>query len=259
MRLPIYQIDAFTTRRFSGNPAAVVVLDAWLPDTVLQAIAAENNLAETAFVVPQAEASPLRWFTPTVEVDLCGHATLATAAVLFGEHFPGKSRLVFETASGLLVAVRDGDRIALDFPARPPVPAPVTEALVAVLGRPPEDVVLARDLVAVLATEGHVRDFHPDIAGIAALNTFSLVITAKGVDADFVSRFFAPNAGIPEDPVTGSSHCTLVPYWAARLGKTMLFARQLSPRGGELYCQLIGDRVSMSGHSVEYLRGTITI
>ena len=259
MKLPIHQLDAFTGRLFGGNPAAVVLLDSWLPDAVLQAIAAENNLAETAFVLPGAEASELRWFTPAVEVDLCGHATLAAAHVLFHRGSGSGRRLVFRTRSGELAVDREDDGLlALDFPSRPGRAEPVGDDLVAALGARPREVRRARDLLAVFDSEAQVRDLRPDAAKVAALDAFAVIVTAPGDDVDFVSRFFAPAAGVPEDPVTGSSHCTLVPYWAERLGKTALVARQLSARGGELRCQLRGDRVRIAGRVVEYLRGEIT-
>jgi len=257
--LPVYQIDAFTNRLFSGNPAAVVTLDAWLPDEVMQAIAAENNLAETAFVLRREQHAPLRWFTPTMEVDLCGHATLATAFVLFEYHYPGASEVSFETRSGVLKVGRNADRLTLDFPARPGTPVAVSDALIDALGARPLEARMARDLMAVLDSEAVVRDLRPDFGRIAGLDTFAVMVTAPGDDVDFVSRFFAPRAGIPEDPVTGSAHCTLAPYWADRLGRTTLTARQVSSRGGELECELKGDRVLISGRCVEYLRGEIRV
>jgi predicted PhzF superfamily epimerase YddE/YHI9 len=259
MKLPLYQVDAFTSRLFGGNPAAVVPLDDWLPDDVLAAIAAENNLSETAFVLPGANPAPLRWFTPAVEVDLCGHATLATAHVLFGHTYPGLDRLTFSTRSGELAVRRDGELLSMDFPSRPANEVAVTDSMVNALGRRPNAAFRARDLMAVFDTESDVRDLQPDFQRIAALDAFAVIVTARGDDVDFVSRFFAPAKGIAEDPVTGSAHCTLIPYWAARLGKTEFTARQLSRRGGELYCKLRGDRVDIAGRAVEYLRGEITI
>ena len=257
MKLPLYQIDAFTTRLFGGNPAAVVLLDAWLPDRVLADIAAENNLAETAFVIPRADVSPLRWFTPAVEVDLCGHATLAAADVLFRYRFPSLARLAFSTRSGELVVTREGRLLKMDFPARPGQPVAVTDALAAALGAQPLEAYLARDLLAIFGSESDVRSLRPDFARVAALDAFAVIVSAPGDTVDFVSRFFAPGAGIPEDPVTGSSHCTLTPYWAARLNKNKLMAKQLSARGGDLLCELRGERVVIAGEAVEYLRGEI--
>jgi predicted PhzF superfamily epimerase YddE/YHI9 len=257
MKLPLYQVDAFTQRLFGGNPAAVVLLDAWLPDSVLAAIAAENNLAETAFVIPRSDVSPLRWFTPTLEVDLCGHATLAAADVLFRYRFASLARLVFSTRSGELAVTREGTLLKMDFPARPGRPIGVTDTLVAALGARPREAHLARDLLAIFDTESEIRALRPDFARIASLDAFAVIVSAPGDTVDFVSRFFAPGAGVPEDPVTGSSHCTLAPYWAARLGKDQLTAKQLSARGGDLLCELSGDRVVIAGHAVEYLRGEI--
>jgi predicted PhzF superfamily epimerase YddE/YHI9 len=259
MNLPIYQVDAFTDRVFGGNPAAVVVLDEWLDDQTLQAIAAENNLAETAFVIPDANGSRLRWFTPLVEVDLCGHATLATAHVLFQEYFPEEFHLRFETKSGSLAVHRKGALLFLDFPSRPGKALAIDDTLIEALGTPPESAFLARDLMVVLESEAQVKAFSPDLPAIQRLDAFALIITAPGDEVDFVSRFFAPRAGIPEDPVTGSAHCTLIPYWANRLGKTQLMARQISSRGGELHCELQGDRVLIGGKVVEYMRGEIRV
>jgi len=257
MKLPLYQVDAFTRRLFGGNPAAVVLLDAWLADSVLAAIAAENNLAETAFVIPRPDVSPLRWFTPTVEMDLCGHATLAAADVLFRYRFASLERLVFSTRSGELAVTRDGALLKMDFPARPGKPIAVTDALISALGARPREAHMARDLLAIFDSESEVRSLHPDFQRIASLDAMAVIVSAPGDTVDFVSRFFAPGAGVPEDPVTGSSHCTLVPYWAARLAKDKLSAQQVSLRGGDLLCELRGDRVVIAGHAVEYLRGEI--
>jgi PhzF family phenazine biosynthesis protein len=244
---------------FGGNPAAVVLLESWLPDSVLASIAAENNLAETAFVIPGSNEVPLRWFTPTVEVDLCGHATLAAADVLFQHVTPSVDQVTFATRSGNIVVTREAECLTLDFPARPGVSVEVSEELVAALGARPREVFRARDILAILDCESDVQSLRPDFARIAALDAFAVIVSAPGESVDFVSRFFAPGAGIPEDPVTGSAHCTLVPYWAARLGKATLTAKQLSARGGELACRLSGDRVFMSGSTVEYMRGEIDV
>jgi PhzF family phenazine biosynthesis protein len=259
MKLPIYQVDAFTDRLFAGNPAAVVLLDEWLPVSTLAAIASENNLAETAFVIPHSEVMPLRWFTPTVEVDLCGHATLAAAHVLFRHLLPSAERLVFATRSGNLTVTRAGEMLTLDFPTRPGTPLPITEALVCALGVKPVEALAARDWMIILESESQVQHFQPNFSRIATLDTFAVIVTAPGEQVDYVYRFFAPRQGIPEDPVTGSANCTLVPYWAARLGKWQLAAKQLSMRGGDLYCALQGDRVAIAGYAVEYLRGEITV
>jgi PhzF family phenazine biosynthesis protein len=259
LKLPLYQVDAFTDRLFGGNPAAVVVLEQWLPDDVLASIAAENNLAETAYVILNADPMPLRWFTPKVEVDLCGHATLATADVLFRHRYPERESLSFQTRSGRLTVSRKGELLSMDFPSRPGKPIESSDEVAAGLGRRPQETYLARDLMAVYERESDVRELEPDLERIWAIDAFAIIVTAPGTEVDFVSRFFSPRAGIPEDPVTGSSHCTLIPYWAKRLGKTKLVARQLSRRGGELHCELRGDRVEIAGRAVEYLRGEITI
>jgi PhzF family phenazine biosynthesis protein len=260
MKIPIYQIDAFTLGPFSGNPAAVCPLDAWLDDASMQNIAAENNLAETAFVVARDDGYNLRWFTPTVEVDLCGHATLAAGYVVLNHLQPELNSVSFETISGELIVTRDGERLSMDFPARPPTPISVSEALSDALGQAPSEVHLSRDILAVYDNEASVRSLSPDQTKLLALEEgFGVIVTAKGDTVDFVSRFFVPKGGIAEDPVTGSAHCTLVPFWAKRLGRSELVAHQVSPRGGELHCELRGDRVIMSGQCVLFLTGSIHI
>jgi predicted PhzF superfamily epimerase YddE/YHI9 len=258
VRIPIHQVDAFAPRVFAGNPAAVCPLAAWLEDGVLQAIAAENNLSETAFVVRDGGGLAIRWFTPATEVDLCGHATLAAAHVLFAAE-PGRGELRFSSQSGELRVRRDGEMLQLDFPSRPPAPVPADPALYAALGAAPRELLTARDRLALYGSETEVRALRPDFAKLAALDLFGVIATAAGTDCDFVSRYFAPGEGVPEDPVTGSAHCTLAPFWAARLGKTSLRARQVSRRGGELHCELSGDRVLISGRAVTYLEGFIEI
>jgi PhzF family phenazine biosynthesis protein len=260
MRVSIYQVDAFTSRRFHGNPAAICPLEEWLPDATLQSIAAENNLAETAYFVRRDEGVyQLRWFTPEVEVDLCGHATLASAFVLFERLGFTGDRIGFDTRSGRLWVTREGPRLALDFPARPPEPCSVHAGLLEALGGSPLQVLAARDYVVVYKTADEVRALKPDMAALCGIDRFAVIVTAPGSDCDFVSRFFAPAKGVPEDPVTGSAHCTLIPYWASRLGRNTLFARQVSKRGGELYCELQGDRVRIAGEGVLYLEGTIEV
>jgi PhzF family phenazine biosynthesis protein len=260
MNVPIYQVDAFASKLFAGNPAAICPLDHWLPDATLQAIASENNLAETAFYVVKDGNYHLRWFTPGFEIDLCGHATLATAHVVMELRREVANGLVaFETKSGELIVTRDGDLYALDFPARPPAEVANGEKLIEALGATPKFILAARDYFSVFETEAEVRAVKPNMDRLAALDKFGTIVTAPGTDCDFVSRFFAPAAGVPEDPVTGSAHCTLIPYWSARLGKTKLFARQVSPRGGELWCEHRGDRVTMAGRAVKYLEGTIVV
>ncbi len=258
MKIPIYQVDAFTLGPFSGNPAAVCSLDAWLDDATMQNIAAENNLAETAFIVAREEGYDLRWFTPTIEVDLCGHATLAAGYVVLNHLQPDLDSVSFETLSGTLIVTRDGERLSMDFPARAPTPVPVSKVLSEALGQAPSEVHLSRDILAVYDDEACVRSLSPDQARLLALDEgLGVIVTAKGDTVDFVSRFFVPKGGIAEDPVTGSAHCTLVPYWAERLGKSQLIAHQVSPRGGELHCEHRGDRVIMSGQCVLFLTGSI--
>ncbi len=257
MKLPYYEVSAFTTNPFGGNPAGVCLLEAWLPDTILQGIAANNNLAETAFLVPRGDDFELRWFTPIVEMDLCGHATLAAASVLFNERSLRGAEVGFHSRSGLLKVSRDNDLLTLDFPSRPPASGAVTEALIRGLGARPKEVFKARDYLAVFASEAEVRALNPDFATLKTLDCLGIIATAPGNDCDFVSRFFAPGAGVDEDPVTGSAHCTLIPFWAGRLGKTKFFARQVSQRRGDLFCELVGDRVRIGGRATLYLRGEI--
>jgi PhzF family phenazine biosynthesis protein len=261
MRIPLYQIDAFADGPFTGNPAAVCPLDAWLPAEVMQAIAAENNLAETAFFVPEGSGYRLRWFTPSVEVDLCGHATLASAFVVFHYLASGRERVTFQTEkAGKLTVGRDGEDLVLDFPTMPPLACPMSEAVAAALGKRPVALLAARDYLAVYERADEIASLSPNFAALAALDRFAMIVTAPGIEGvDFVSRFFAPARGVPEDPVTGSAHCTLIPYWAERLGKSRLEARQLSRRGGRLSCGQHGDRVTIAGRAVLYLEGTITI
>jgi PhzF family phenazine biosynthesis protein len=259
MRLPVYQVDAFASRVFTGNPAAVMPLETWLPDATLQAIAAENNLSETAFVVREGEGWRLRWFTPGVEVALCGHATLATALVLRDRLKLWRDRIAFETKSGTLVVSEDGERLALDFPSQPPKPVPAPAGLDAALGVKPVEVLQEIDLVCVLETAREVRELKPDTRALARIDARGIIVTAPGDDCDFVSRFFAPRVGVDEDPVTGSAHCKLIPYWSKRLGKRELFARQVSARGGELWCVDRGERVTIAGRGVMFLEGTIEI
>jgi len=263
MELPIHQVDAFTGKLFGGNPAAVVLLDEELSEATMQSIAAENNLAETAFVVKGGRELGLRWFTPTVEMDLCGHATLASAHVLFRHGYARRSPITFRYGGGALSVAQEGDLLAMDFPSRPPEPdspgSPMAVALTAALGAAPQQVLRARDLMAVFETQQQIEALRPDFAALLRINSIGVIVTAPGKEVDFVSRFFAPRVGVPEDPVTGSAHCTLVPYWSRRLGCKTLHALQVSPRGGELFLADQDDRVSIAGRAVEYLRGTITI
>jgi PhzF family phenazine biosynthesis protein len=265
MPLPLYWIDAFTDRVFSGNPAAVVPLADWLPAEKMQQIAFENGLAETAFFVRTGvDRFHLRWFTPVIEVELCGHATLATAFTLFTELGQSGKSITFDSLSGPLQATRLPDGlIELNFPARPAAPLPpgrLPATLLAALRSSPREIHQVKDsarFLAIYDDAALVRSLAPDFNVLAQLGDTRVIASAPGLDCDFVSRFFAPGAGIPEDPVTGSAHSTLVPYWAARLGKSKLHARQISARGGELYCELKGERVHMAGRCACYLRGSI--
>jgi PhzF family phenazine biosynthesis protein len=261
MRTRLFQIDAFTTRRFAGNPAAVMPMDSFLSDALLQAIAAENNLAETAFLVPEGNDYRLRWFTPTTEVPLCGHATLASAAVVMERLEPGRSRVVFHSASGPLTVDRVDTRYVMDFPVRRSEPVSTPPGLADALDVAPIEV-LVNDFnyMALLESAQIVRALAPDIAALARLDRDGVIVTAAGDGAyDFVSRYFAPAKGIPEDPVTGGAHCMLVPYWAKRLGKTTFRAYQASRRGGEIICRLAGERVELEGSCVFYLEGEVDI
>ena len=257
----LWQIDAFADRVFAGNPAAVVPLDTWPADALLQDIAAENNLAETAFFVPEGDGFHLRWFTPTVEMDLCGHATLASAWLLFNVLHPGRRHVAFRTLSGALTVTSDGDWLMLDFPARPAVPTTAPAELVAALGGvPPREALKANFWLLVYADAATVRGMQPDFGALARVPPGCVIVTAPGEHGhDFVSRFFAPGVGIDEDPVTGGAHCTLVPYWAARLGRSDLMAFQASRRGGVLRCTAAGDRVRMAGTARLYLEGMIHV
>jgi len=259
MRLPLYQVDAFSKRRFAGNPAAICPLPKWLPDQTLLDIAAENNLAETAYFVAEPDGYRLRWFTPAVEVDLCGHATLAAAVVLMDCLGFGGDQVTFHSRSGPLTVARSGEIYTLDFPSRPGVSQPVSTELTEAIGATPQFVLAARDTMCVFESAAAVHALRPNMAALKALEPFGFIATAPGDDCDFVSRFFAPKQGINEDPVTGSAHCTLTPYWAARLGKSNLFARQISSRGGELWCEDRGGRVRIGGHGALYLTGFIEI
>lgn len=260
--IPIYQVDAFSESVFGGNPAAVCPLETWLDDDTMQRVAAENNLSETAFLVRREDGDfDLRWFTPVVEVDLCGHATLASGRVVLEHLEPGRETVSFHTRSGRLRVATEGDRLVLDLPARPPRPTatPTLDDLAEALGARPVEVVAARDAIAIFETQADVASLVPDMARVAALDAFAVAATAPGDEFDFVSRFFAPARGVAEDPVTGSAHASLVPFWAGRLGKRSLVARQISARGGTLWCRLEGERVVLAGHSALYLEGRIRV
>jgi PhzF family phenazine biosynthesis protein len=257
MRVPLYQLDAFADRRFTGNPAAVMILPQFADDAALQALAAENNVSETAFLVRDGEDWRLRWFTPAVEVPLCGHATLASAAVVMERLQPGREAVVFHTASGPLRVERRGAGYAMDFPMRHLAPVATPPALPAALGVEPVEVMAdAGNYTALLDSARTVRELAPDFAALARLDKTGIVVTAAG-DAgyDFVSRYFAPRKGVAEDPVTGGAHCGLAPFWAARLGRTQFRAWQASKRGGEVVCRLLGERVELQGRCVFYLEG----
>ena len=258
----IVQVDAFTQNVFGGNSAAVVILDEWLEDTLLQKIALENNLSETVYVKPDNDSYSIRWFTPQIEVDLCGHATLAAAYVMFKDGMVDGQQINFISQSGDLQVNINNDVLFLNFPARMPEAIPHKNDLLRYLGVTAKDVVgmfQSRDTVVVLHEEKQVAEITPDYAGLALLETFAVCVTAPGVDCDFVSRFFAPKAGINEDPVTGSAHCSLIPYWATRLNKNLLSAKQISSRVGELFCEYLGERVLIGGHCREYMRGQFCI
>ena len=262
MYLPVFHVDAFTAKPFGGNPAAVCPLANWLDDNLLRAVASENNLSETAYLVPRGDHYDLRWFTPRCEVKLCGHATLASALVILQILAPESNSVRFETrSSGALTVSGDGDLLAMDFPANAPwacanPPSPLIEGL----GSAPAVVMQVEDnYFAVFEREDDVKRIRPDLRVLEKLHPAGVAITAPGEDSDFVSRYFAPSYGIPEDPVTGSTHCSLAPYWGERLGKTSLHARQISERGGELWCELKGDRVIIKGNAVLTLRGELTI
>jgi PhzF family phenazine biosynthesis protein len=262
MRIPLYQVDAFTGRLFAGNPAAVCPLTEWLPDATMQAIAAENNLAETAFFVPQGEGYLLRWFTPTVEVELCGHATLASGYVVTHILTPEKRSARFDTLkAGPLEVTRESDMLAMDFPAWPPETQLADPRLLAALGKAPRQSFVARGRnMFVYERAEDVAALRPDFAAMRRVPGADAIVTAPGDGGiDFVSRYFAPSHGVDEDPATGSSHCVLTPYWADRLGKHRLRAQQISARVGDLICTLRGDRITLGGHAVLYLEGTITV
>lgn len=255
-----YVVDAFAEEVFKGNPAGVCLLDGWISDDTMQNIAAENNLAETAFLVKNGEDYDLRWFTPECEIDLCGHATLGSAFVLMNTTEKEKDKIVFHSQSGILTVKREKDQYFLDFPSRKPAPVDIPEHLADVLGAEILGAFRSRDLLVLMKDEGTVKNLTPNFERLKAFESyFGIVATAKGTSCDFVSRYFAPNAGIPEDPVTGSSHCTLIPFWSERLNKTEMAAKQLSKRGGSLYCKDCGDRVEIGGTAKLYLTGEINL
>lgn len=256
-KIPVFVVDAFAQRPFEGNPAAICPLEEWLPDELMQSIAAENNLSETAFIVATTDAYEIRWFTPMIEVDLCGHATLAAAHVLARHLGYGETTMRFDSRSGQLFVSVTGGLLILDLPARPPQPCDLPPQMEKALGARPVEVLKARDYLAVFESEQEVRDLAPDFVLLSELACLGTIVTAKGNECDFVSRFFAPRAGIDEDPVTGSAYCTLIPYWAEKLQQPRLYSHQVSRRGGELFCQNIGESVKVGGHAVTFMRGMI--
>lgn len=260
MTIPYYEVLAFTDRLFAGNPAGVCILEEWLPDQLLQKIAAENNMAETAFLIDRGSFYDIRWMTPTVEMDLCGHATLASAHVLFQHLGRSEESVTFQSHSGGELRVdRRENRLVLDFPSRPAEACEASAKLAEGLRAKPSKVFKGRDYLAVFEREADIAALSPDFEIVVELEANGVVVTAPGDSCDFVSRYFAPQVGVPEDPVTGSVHCALVPYWSKCLGKTTLHARQLSQRGGELFCEDRGARVGIGGNAVTYVEGTLRI
>jgi len=262
-----YVVDVFTEKTFSGNPAGICLLDEWQPDEVMQSIAMENNLSETAFLVKRGDHYDLRWFTPALEIDLCGHATMASGFILFNFVETSTSRISFHTQSGILVVEKDGDMLRMDLPSRPATKAPKYTSIGVALGTEQYEVFDSADILVVLDSEETVKQMQPNFEVLKNVkeeankpdDSFGVIITAPGSDCDFVSRYFAPNAGVDEDPVTGRAHCVLTPYWSKRLNKTSMSARQLSKRGGYILCEDAGDRVKLGGKAVLYLEGTIII
>lgn len=262
MKLEIFQVDAFTSKPFGGNPAAVVPLAEWLPDETMLNIAVENNLAETAFFVKNGDSYDIRWYTPKVEVPLCGHATLASSHVIFNELKLEDSQINFHTCErGDLGVTKDGDKLVLDFPAYPLNEIEQSAELADAIGKIPLKAWKSQGnmVILLLESETDVRELEPDFNALLRAPYNEVIVTAKGDDCDFASRMFAPRIGIDEDPVTGAIHCSLIPYWAKELGKDTLFARQVSKRGGELFCELAGDRVKIGGNAVLYLKGEIYV
>jgi PhzF family phenazine biosynthesis protein len=257
MEIPLYQIDAFASELFEGNPAAVCPLDEWLSEELMQSIAAENNLSETAFFVPKGNGFHIRWFTPVSEVDLCGHATLASAYVLFNILGHKKDRIEFDSKSGILVVTKDKEWLVMDFPAQPPVPCDMPAEIEKAFDTAPIECLKSEDYIVVFESEMDVESAEPDFEQLKKLDLRGVTITAKSSRYDFVARFFAPQYGIPEDPVTGSAYTQLAPYWASRLGSKKFRVKQLSARGGELACEMVDDRVYISGKAVQYMEGKI--
>ena len=259
MKIDIYQIDAFANQVFEGNPAAICPLQEWLPDETMQSLAAENNLSETAFFVPNGDAFDLRWFTPGTEVNLCGHATLAAAYALFNILDYAGDEIVFNTKSGALTVAREGEYLSMNFPAQPPIPCETPAQITEAFGQLPSECLKFADIIAVFDSEDAVREADPDMALLAQLDCRGIIITAEAKDYDFIARWFGPRTGIGEDPVTGSAFTQLVPYWAEKLNKSSFKAKQVSARGGEVSCELVGDRVMIAGKAVKYMQGVVEI
>ena len=257
MKIPMYQVDAFTGEIFKGNPAAICILEEWIDDKLMQNIAMENNLSETAFCIVKEDICELRWFTPEEEIDLCGHATLATAFVIFEILNYPSNKIKFTTQSGILEIEKDGENIIMEFPSREGIKTQITEQLIKALGKEPKEVYESRDLMVVYDNEQDIKDLNPNMEELKLIDTFGIIVTSKGKEVDFVSRYFAPSCGVSEDPVTGSAHCTLVPYWSRILGKKKLIAQQLSQRGGILKCEDALDKVKISGRAKVFFKGEI--
>ena len=259
MNISTFQVDAFTRKVFSGNPAAVCPLKEWLDDWIMQNIARENNLSDTAFLVPEGDGYAIRWFTPVAEVDLCGHATLAAAHIVFTEIEPARTSVSFFSKSGPLAVKHQGDMLSMDFPSQPPEACEPPGELLEGLGIKPASILKSSDYFVVFQNEEEILGLEPKMDLLKKVDLRGVIVTAPGRTSDFVSRFFAPKIGIDEDPVTGSAHCALIPYWSNQLGKKNMFARQLSARRGEIYCTFDSQRVIISGYAATYLQGTIHI
>lgn len=259
MEISLYQIDAFASKLFEGNPAAVCPLDAWLPDKIMQSIAAENNLSETAFFVPGGNGFNIRWFTPVSEVDLCGHATLASAYVLFNVLAYRKDRIEFGSKSGILTVTKNKARLIMDFPAQPPVACDIPKEIAKAFDTRPTECLRSEDYIVVFENEIDVESAEPDFEQLKKLDLRGVIITARSTRYDFVTRVFAPKYGIPEDPVTGSAYTQLAPYWASKMGARRFTVKQMSSRGGELTCEVVDDRVFITGKAIKYLEGKIII
>ncbi len=259
MEISLYQIDAFASELFEGNPAAVCPLDEWLPDEIMQSVAEENNLSETAFFVPKGHEYHIRWFTPASEVALCGHATLASAYVLFNILGYQEDKIVFDSKSGILTVAKADEQLVMDFPAQPPVLCDIPKEIIKAFDIAPVECLKSEDYVVVFEREIDIETANPDFEQLKKLDLRGVIITAKSASYDFVARFFAPKYGVPEDPVTGSAYTQLAPYWVSEIGQKKFSAKQISSRGGELTCEMVGDRVFISGKAIKYLEGKIEI